>query len=85
MPDPCPYCQGTDWRHFTRDGYECSEPCDHKPPTSEFHPLNHRYTTHVTYAGPGCAICGKPLADHQPKRQTPDAKEQAAGEERSDG
>lgn len=31
-PDPCPLCNGTGWRHFTRNGYECSEPCDHKQP-----------------------------------------------------
>lgn len=81
VPD-CPLCHNTGWRHVTRNGYECSEPCDHKPQAPEFHPFNHRYTTHATYTGPGCAICGRPPADHQQQPQTPDAKERAAGEER---
>ena len=25
---------------------------------------DHRYVTHPTYTGPGCAICGRPERDH---------------------
>lgn len=27
--------------------------------------LDHSYTTHPTYTGPGCAVCGREEAEHQ--------------------
>lgn len=29
-----------------------------------FDPQAHDYTEHPTYTGPGCAHCGRPVADH---------------------
>ncbi len=30
----------------------------------KFHPSNHKYITHLTYNGKGCAWCGKPQKGH---------------------
>lgn len=44
---------------------------------ARFHPSRHRYTTHSTYTGKHCAMCGRPEGDHS--AQPPPDREEPRG------